>query len=232
MSRPTLIVAPGELGGARTVVRGAAYRHLFRSRRLAVDDLLRLVDGRGSAVAGRVVSVDAREAVLAVGEPIDPAEPALEVEIWAALPRSPRAAWLVEKATEIGASAVRWLDSERSGRQPTASALERLGRVAHAAVEQCGRSLVPPVTGPHGWDELLDLAGREPCWLLDPGGSTQARPETGRCHLIVGPEGGFTPAEVDDLVGVGVSRLALGPRKLRVETAAVAGTTLLLAGHR
>lgn len=232
MSQPTLIVTPDELSGPRLMVRGDAYRHLFRSRRLAAGESLRLVDGRGRASSGRVESVGAREAVVAVGEATDPNEPAIELEIWAALPRSQRAAWLVEKVTEIGASAVRWLDSERSGRRPTATALERLERVAHAAVEQCGRSRVPAISGPHSWEELLETAGREPCWLLDPEGSSGSAAAVIRCHLIVGPEGGFSSAEVDALAGAGVSRVGLGRRRLRVETAAVAGATLLLAWQR
>ncbi len=151
MSRPTLIVAPDELSAPRLVVRGDAYRHLFRSRRLAAGEPLRLVDGRGRAFAGRVESVGAREAVVAVGEAAAANEAALELEIWAALPRPKRATWLVEKVTEIGAFAVRWLDCERSGRQPASATLEQ--RVARA----CGAD------GPRGpagsQPDVVDLDG-------------------------------------------------------------------------
>ena len=238
MTVPTLVLSPPELAAESVSVSGDAYRHLFRSRRLAVGDAVRLVDGGGGAVGARVARVDGGEARLEIGGPVAANEPDLDLTIWSALPRPRRASWLVEKVTEIGVGAVRWIDCERAGRRPTASALERQERVAMAAVEQCGRARVPDISGPHDLNEVVALAGAEPCLVLDPGPvgdgdpprdeSLTEGPTAGRCHLLIGPEGGFTDHERRVLASSGVGRVGLGRRILRVETAAVAGAAMLL----
>lgn len=233
MSEPTLLVTPAELEGGRVVVRGGAYRHLFRARRLAAGDTLRLVDGEGRAVEARVERVTGRAAELAVLGEAPSNEPAHRLEVWTAMPRPQRASWLVEKATELGAVAVRWIECERGERRGAAAGRARLERVARAAVEQCGRARVPEISGPHAWVDVLEGIGESRTWLLEPGPSRPPLdPGDERSMLIVGPEGGFTPREISELDDLGVGRLGLGKRILRVETAAVAGIALISAWWR
>ncbi|MFP3941067.1 MAG: RsmE family RNA methyltransferase [Thermoanaerobaculia bacterium] len=163
----TLVVPPGALDGPEHRVEGAAYRHLFRARRLAVGERLRVVDGAGGARWAEVAAVDRRRGRLRILDPAPSNEPSYRLELLVATPKKDRASWLVEKATEVGAAAVRWLRSERSPRTLAAGTRERLLRVAAAAVEQCGRSRVPEVTGVHGWNELPGLLeGLEDRWFL------------------------------------------------------------------
>ncbi|HEV3455129.1 MAG TPA: RsmE family RNA methyltransferase, partial [Thermoanaerobaculia bacterium] len=169
-------------------------------------------------------------------EPAAANEPRLRLELLVATLRPERASWLVEKATEIGAGAVRFLNTERGPRSFGAGTAERLRRVAAAAVEQCHRALCPEVTGPHPFAEVAALAaGATRRWLLDPaatgrGFANQApQPDGSSESLLVGPEGGWSPAEIESLEAGGWQRVSLGPRVLRIETAALAGATLLLA---
>ena len=230
LSSTTLVVSPEELAQASVGVTGDAYRHLFRARRLAAGQRLRLVDGRGNAVWGRIERVGPSKAELALEGPAPINEPSDEVEVWVGIPRPQRASWLIEKTTELGVVAVRWLDSARSGRSPGPAAIDRLRRVAVAAVEQCHRSRVPEISGPHGWDELrarLEEVGG--AWVLQPNGPRRLGDSVnGSRLLLVGPEGGFEASERADLEAWGARPLSLGSRVLRVETAAVAGVTLLL----
>src|SRR6185503_18322696 len=85
-----------------------------------------------------------------------------------AAPRPSRASWLVEKGTELGVRAFRFLDCERSARPLDSAALDRLGRVARAAVEQCGRSWLPEVTGGHRLETVLARHPHAAVFLLDP----------------------------------------------------------------
>ncbi len=105
-----------------------------------------------------------------------------------------------------------------------------------AAVEQCGRARLPAVTGVHPWREVADLVSPHALrLLLDPGSSGRPAllPEgAGSAVLLVGPEGGFTVGEGQELLALGCRGLGLGPRTLRVETAAVVGAALLLLGPR
>jgi 16S rRNA (uracil1498-N3)-methyltransferase len=244
----TLLVSPMELAGSELAVEGDAYRHLFRARRLAVGDGVRVVDGAGGARAGRVHAVDRRSAVVTLGEALPALEASLRVELLVAPPRSQRARWLVEKATELGAAAVRFVVTERTVREVGGDGLEALRRVAAAAVEQCGRARLPEISGPHEWlavpDLLRDFDDRlvldtVPDTVSDTvPGDTAAAPlgvgappaGGGRCGLLVGPEGGWTAGERGELAALGCRPVSLGARTLRTETAALAGLARLLAG--
>lgn len=216
-------------------VEGDIYRHLFRARRVGVGERLRVVDGEGRARWGEVIQVGRSAALVELAEPAAPNEPRLRLEVLVATLRPERASWLVEKATEIGAGAVRFLNTERGPRSFGAGTAERLRRVAIAAVEQCHRARCPEVTGPHAFAEVTDFAAdAENRWLLDPtapGFASPTQPSPSKSpkeSLLVGPEGGWSPAELETLEAGGWQRISLGPRILRIETAVVAGAALLL----
>ncbi len=221
----TLLVEPARWDGLEVEVAGDAYRHLFRARRLAAGERLRVVDGRGRARWGEVASVERARAIVRLGEGAPSREPGMRLELLVTTLRPERAAWLVEKATEVGASAIRFLHSERAPRTFGAGALARLRRVAAGAVEQCGRALCPEVSGVHEWGELAALTAGIPRRLVLAAGTAEAGPPAGRetTALLVGPEGGFSDPERRQLLAAGWTAVGLGPRILRTETAALAG---------
>jgi len=234
----TLIVSPTALQGDDVVVEGDGYRHLFRAKRLAVGDTLRVVDGEGRARHGRITTVTRRAATVELQGEAASLEPAPRLELWVAPPRPQRASWLVEKATELGVHRVRFVLTSRTNRQWGEEVLARLERVARAAVEQCGRARIPAITGPHPWSEVTTLmAVTEFCYLLDPAAETpQGLPgqplpgqaTTSPTAVLIGPEGGWTQEERSTLRSAGCHDLCLGPRILRTETAAVAAAALWL----
>lgn len=226
-----VLLAPRVLDGERASVEGDAYRHLFRARRLAVGDRVRAVDGAGRARWAEVESVGRTSGVLRLLEIAPANEPAYRLELLVATPKKDRASWLVEKATEIGVSAVRFVASERSPREWGEGTLERLGRVAASALEQCGRSRQPEVTGPHPWAEVPRLLEEAPDrWFLHTAGAGPAfpAPEASAGVVLIGPEGGWTEGEAEELLGLGCRAAHLGERTLRVETAAVVGAGMIL----
>jgi 16S rRNA (uracil1498-N3)-methyltransferase len=234
----TLLIDAAAFDAPEVRIEGEPYRHLFRARRVAAGTELRIVDGVGRARWGRVARVDRTSARIALGEPAADREPAFRLDLLVPTCRPEPASWLVEKATEVGVFAVRFLNTARAPRELGRGTLERLRRVAAAAVEQCHRSRVPEITGPHAWSELGRLAGGAGRrWLLDPesdtaagltvGAALRGRPER-QGALLVGPEGGLAPAERSELLASGWLALALGERLLRLETAAVVGAALIL----
>lgn len=229
----TLLVTAAEFEEQKLRVAGESYRHLFRARRAVVGDALRLVDGAGRARFGSIAAVERSAGHILLGEPAPANEPPLYLELFCPLPKPERTAWLVEKVTEVGVSSVRFLRSERAPRELTAGGLARLGRVAAAAVEQCHRARVPELSGPHDWSELEGLLSVfDQRFVLDPraAGSSPAASGAARVALVVGPEGGWSEAELASLERAGCRPLRLGARVLRIETAAVVGAGLLLAG--
>jgi len=231
-ARPTLLDRAAR-EGAELAVEGDAYRHLFRARRLAVGDGLRVVDGAGGAWSARVGGVGPKRAVVRLGGVEPSLESPLRLELLVGLPRPQRAAWLVEKATELGVAAIRFLHTERTVREAGRGTLERWRRVAAAALEQCGRARLPEITGPHGWEDLPDLlAPCAPRWVLDPGAQPPAAPASAPespVAALIGPEGGWTTPERATLATLACHPAGLGPRTLRTETAALAVAALLLA---
>ena len=195
---------------------------------------MRVVDGRGRARWGEVSRVDRSSALVRLGGEAPGNEPAYRLEILVPTFRPERASWLVEKATEVGVSAVRFVHTSRAPREFGEGTLDRLRRVAVAALEQCHRALLPEISGPHAWREAVPLASGEGRWFLDTVLDTGSASEgwggvTGASGtLLVGPEGGWSPEERQDLRAAGFRAVGLGERVLRVETAAVIGAAALL----
>lgn len=236
---PRLLAAAGADEGALRI-EGDAHRHLFRARRVAPGATLRLVDGAGAACWGEVVEVGRAGALVRVGGAAPANEPHRRVELLVPTLRPERAAWLVEKATELGAAAVTFHNSERAPRAFGGGTLERLRRVAAAAVEQCHRARLPEIAGPLPLGEATRAPAGGPAdaavgrWLLDPAAPTlgfppiAAGPAPRTDLLLIGPEGGWAPAERAALAAAGWRPVSLGERILRIETAALAGAALLL----
>lgn len=226
----THLIDAESFGEREATVSGDAYRHLFRARRLAVGDRLRVVDGRGGARWAAVTHVDRQSATLSLGGMAPTHEPAFQLDLLVAPVRSERASWLVEKATELGVAAIRFLATERAPRRYGDGTLARFGRVARAAVEQCHRAAVPTISGVHAWDELEGLLhGRAGRYFLDPESKRGARPVSGGLAgvVVIGPEGGFAPDEQKTLARL-AEGVGLGARTLRTETAALVAATLML----
>ena len=162
---------PEGIAGGELRVEGEGYKHLFRARRLAVGDRLRVVDGRGGARWAEVARIDRSMAVLALGEPAPANELPVQLDLLVPTLRPERASWMVEKVTELGVRSIRFLHTERAPRHFGAGTLDRLRRVAAAALEQCHGARLPEISGPHEWRELPGIAGHaEERWVLDTAG--------------------------------------------------------------
>jgi len=228
----TLVVPPEALAAETWRIAGDAYHHLFRVKRLAVGDRLRLTDGAGRARFAEVASISKREALAHLGGEAPAREPALAVELYVAPPKPERAAWLVEKATELGVVAVYFLAAERGVRDFGAAQLARLARVAVAAVEQSGRARVPTIAAAPDLAALLaELGTRGDAIRVLDAAASEPPPVSGasRVALLVGPEGGWSVGEQELFDRLGLPRWSLGERTLRLETAAIVAAGLALA---
>ena len=227
-----LYVPPEQLAAsARVRLTAAQSRHLLAVLRLSPGAEIEVFDGIG----GRFRAVLAGD----------------ELRIAAALPgggkavdvaRGEKMDLVVQKATELGASRIVPLASERSvlrlDPQRGASRGERWRRIAQEASRQCGRADVPRIDPPVGWDGVFSLARAEPDRrgvLLDP---EAGEPRLGaaargvdRLLLVVGPEGGFSPEERSRAEENGFVRASLGPLVLRTETAGLAALAVVLHVH-
>ena len=213
--------------GAELRLDAARSRRLRNVLRMRPGDALAVFDGRGAERAARVEDLGADLVALRLGEAIAPLpEPPVAVALACAFPRGQRGDWIVEKATELGVAAIAPLPGARSVLRPGEGRLGRWRRIAIAAAEQCGRASLPAIGGapPPGALRLLadPAAGRGVAAAVAAAGPAAVA-------ILVGPEGGWSPAERDRLVAEGARPVSLGPLRLRAETAAIAAAVQALA---
>lgn len=214
----------------------AAATHVTRVLRLRVGDRLAVFDGRGSehqaeiaAITGGTVRVRLLEKI--AGRPESP----LEVTLVQCISRGERMDWTLQKATELGVTAIApvlcarsvvRLDAGQAGAK-----LRHWQAIVVAACEQSGRSVLPELRPPEplrAWLARPTAAGLR--LVLDADADTElaAIPApTGAVELLIGPEGGFDDDETETARGAGFRSTRLGPRVLRTETAGVAALAVL-----
>jgi 16S rRNA (uracil1498-N3)-methyltransferase len=214
----------------------AVAHHLHVVRQQAGDELV-LFNGEGGQVRARLREVGKRRAsaeVLAF-EDVDVELP-YPVTLAQGLPEGAKMDWIVEKAVELGVSAIQPLAAQRSVVKLSAERADK--RQAHwqgvivAASEQSGRNRLARLAP-------LQDAGR---WIAQPDGSQRillsprateslagwARATPPReVTLMIGPEGGFSAQEEEAAIAAGALALSMGPRVLRTETAGLAALAVL-----
>jgi 16S rRNA (uracil1498-N3)-methyltransferase len=208
------------LGRGPVDLDGPEAHHLGAVCRLRPGDRVTLFNGDGREYPAEVTAVGKRRVNLEVlGEEAPPRELGFRLEVAVPLPKGDRAQFLVEKLTELGATTLVPLRTARSVVHPRA---DRLQRYVIEASKQCGRNVLMAVAPLADWESYCvrgDLPARR--LLGQPGAESADRVAGGDCVVAVGPEGGFTEAEVDLARGAGWRAVGLGPRTLRVETAAL-----------
>jgi len=213
---------------------GQEAHHLIHVMRVRPGVDVTLFDGSGAEFSARVERVDRREVELVVlsRQQIDRELP-LEVTLAVALPKGDRQRWLIEKATELGITRVVPIKTDRSVAQPVPRVLARLRRTVIEASKQSGRNRLMDITPSQDWADFVNENTDVPCRLLAHQGdeSRDFDPsmvgDASRAILAVGPEGGFTDEEVSTATAAGWQPIDLGPRILRIETAAVLLTAMV-----
>lgn len=205
---------------------GSEAHHLLHVMRAQPGDEVTLLDGSGAEFAARITKCSRREVALDIlaRQSID-REVAAAVTLAVALPKGDRQRWLVEKATELGVARIVPLITARGVAQPTPSALEKLRRTVIEASKQCGRNRLLEIAPPQ---TLADQISATPPgirrWLAHPGGPLLADMTSGEAVATcaaIGPEGGFSDEEIAQATAQGWDLVSLGPRILRIETAAL-----------
>ncbi|MCB1598878.1 MAG: 16S rRNA (uracil(1498)-N(3))-methyltransferase [Xanthomonadales bacterium] len=216
--------------------------HITRVLRLRVGDRLQLFDGRGREFAAELIAAERKRAQVRVGTELAAlADSPLQLTLAQGLCRGEKMDLVLQKATELGVQRVQPLQTERT--EVKLDAEREARRMAHwrqvliSACEQSGRARVPelaaPMALPSWLAELLADATAADAGsvrlMLDPEGDVVLRdlPQATRALLAVGPEGGFSEHEGDMLQRAGFTRLRLGPRVLRTETAGLAAIAAL-----
>jgi len=214
-----------------------AARYVTRVHRLREGDPFVVFDPDRAIEADAVISEIRGRAVRArVETPRPSARPRRRITLVQATGKGDKLDAIVRDATELGASRVAPVLTERSVARPPATRAERWRRIAIEAARQCGRGDAPSIDPPAPLLDVLETLRGCPGLCLDPRATTHLgeslRPlaNTEAVVIVVGPEGGLTEDELDAAVRSGLTRVTLGPLILRTETvcAAVLGALLAL----
>ncbi|HMV17501.1 MAG TPA: 16S rRNA (uracil(1498)-N(3))-methyltransferase [Zoogloea sp.] len=231
---PRFFCPDGLQPDSEMILPAAVAHHAERVLRLAVGEGVTLFDGRGGECDAVLVALG-RQPLARLGprRAVERESP-LAITLVQALAAGDKMDWVVQKAVELGVAAIQPVAAERSVLKLAGERAAK--RVAHwqqivvSACEQSGRNRVPEVA------EILPLArwlgtpfaGRR--LILAPGDAgalVRMAPPDGPLAVLVGPEGGWSPAELGLAMRAGCEPLALGPRVFRSETAGLAALAAL-----
>ena len=199
-------------------------RHAVRSRRMRAGDVLTLFDGRGKSCRAEIVRVEGDRVAVRVG-PAGADSGGRTVVIASALPKGKRLAWMIQKLAELGVAEFLPVAFKRSVVRWSASRAARLEKVSVEAAKQSDRSDLMTLGAEVTVDELAGFSGST--FVAVPGAPqslARAAESAAFARVVIGPEGGFAPGEIEALKATPVS---LGRTVLRVETAAVAAAAIL-----
>jgi 16S rRNA (uracil1498-N3)-methyltransferase len=235
--RLTRVHVPGPLSpGARHTIEGDAANHITRVLRLEPGAPLTVFDGRGGEYFARIDSFRKASVIIEVQDRSPSSrESSLSLTLAQGVSRGERMDWVVQKATELGVTAIVPLLTERTMVKLDPKQSER--KLAHwqgiavAACEQSGRDRLPDIVAPLDLHDFLrGIDPQTTRLLLSPTGTqrvTDLKAPERRIVVLIGPEGGLAEGEQRAAIGAGFLAVRMGPRVLRTETAAVAALALL-----
>lgn len=215
--------------GQQIALPAAESRHLARVARRRVGDEVELIAG-GCLWPAAIMSLGPPMVVLVGDTPRAAPEP-LPIELVVGLTEAGRLDLVVEKAAELGVPRLVVMTSERARRVPDADTFagrrDRMARVAESAARQAGHGRVMAIDGLRSFGECLGEVPSGGVYVVDARGATRLSEivrdaPAGDTRLIVGPEAGFSQAELDAAQSAGAQVARLGGSTLRTETAALA----------
>jgi 16S rRNA (uracil1498-N3)-methyltransferase len=228
--------SPDRFQGQEVLLDQEETRHLARVLRLGVGARVEVGDGRGRNFEAVVAGLEAAGARLKLVRQLDPwGESPLPLVLGIGLAKGDALDRVIRQATEMGVQQIIPFFSERSERPDPGRTGRRLGRwrrLARESLKSCQRARLPIIEPPLEFAQVL--AGPEEVklifWEEERGGGLRqwlARPRPAAARLLIGPEGGFSAQEVSWAQEAGFKVASLGPRLLKVETAALAALALL-----
>ncbi|WP_454804424.1 16S rRNA (uracil(1498)-N(3))-methyltransferase [Mucilaginibacter phyllosphaerae] len=201
-------------------------KHAVRVLRLNVGDEVTLIDGKGGLYKAEIKDAHPKRTILQINSVttgFNKRNHYLHIAV-APTKNLDRVEWFLEKATEIGIDEISLIITQRSERKE--AKVERLDKIITSAIKQSIKAYHPVLNAPVALNQFLKqpFDGQKFIAHCDEGGKTelaQSITKQSRYLILIGPEGDFTPAEVDAALQNGFKAITLGESRLRTETAAL-----------
>ncbi len=211
-------------------------KHAIRVLRLSHGDTLNITDGKGRLFSCSIVDANPKRCTVEVVSTIENYEPLPYSLTMCVAPTKniERFEWFLEKATEIGIGEVYTLLTAHSERKTIK--IERETKVITSAMKQSLKAFHPTLHDTTPFKEVIERPNEASRYIAHCGEPLSAEgkqylgdilPKGGQVEIMIGPEGDFSPAEVEAALKQGYREITLGNQRLRTETAAVVAVTIV-----
>lgn len=218
------------LDSEKIVISGSEYRHGIKSMRKRVGDTVHLIDGKGTLATARIQNLRKQEAECAILEIIEKYQP-LPFQLHlciAPTKHTNRWEWLLEKCTEIGCTTFSPILCEHSERKHLR--LDRSQKILISAMKQSLKAFLPQLNPLTPYTQVLHDSNADKKFICTGAASNHIlKHYQGEfsVQVLIGPEGDFSPEEVDSAIQQGFIPVHLGSERLRTETAAIVANALI-----
>lgn len=211
-------------------------KHCTRVLRLQQGDTVYLIDGRGGRYTAIIQDAHQKKCQLQViDKQVEYGKLPYSIHIAVAPTKNiDRMEWFVEKAVEIGVSAITFLECEHSERKQLR--LDRIEKIAASAMKQSQKGYMPLLRDMVPFKKFVQTCIPEDTFIAHlEGDATKSikdyyKPDRAHC-ILIGPEGDFSPVEIAAAYEVGIKPITLGESRLRTETAALVACHTLHVLH-
>lgn len=227
----TFLYSPDDCDGRFIVVKAAEARHMKAVLRLKTGDMVRLIDGQGTAHLCQIDGFKGKDVLCSIIKTVRRSgEADISLTLAAGLSSGYKFDVVIEKGTEAGISRFVPLLTDKGKVKVEESAklkrkMNRWRRVAEAAAKQSGRSVIPEISEPVKFSDYISGVDKAHTWLFHPqtGESRSNWPKysVAEVTVVIGPESGFSPAEIELAKQRNINIISIGDRILRTETAGI-----------
>jgi len=219
------------------VIEGEEAHHALRTKRLQDGDILEILDGKGRIARARIVGTNrvgrgSWAMQVEIEDVVVHPEPSPSLAVFSGVPKGPRLDVLIEGLSQAGAAGWSPLMVKRSVVDPRPTKLERLSRVATESGKQCGRAWILAIGSAVDMAGAIAASGRSSVVLADVSGERYEPSGAASVTLMVGPEGGFEPGEIEAARSAGTQIARFGEHTMRIETAAIVAAGVILELER
>lgn len=228
---------PERCRGSRIELDEEESHHAARVIRVREGDAVTVLNGAGGIFECDVAAVSKRAVELEIKSFTQAAPLPYQLTLVQSIPKGKVMDYIIQKATELGAAEIVPIFTERTiveiANESAEAKVRKWRAIALESIKQCGSPWLPKIEAPRAFSNALPLVKKGPSFVasLHQGardiGTLKLR--SNAATLWIGPEGDFTPAEVETLLAAGALPFTLGPLVLRCDTAAIAAIAIF--GH-
>lgn len=225
------------IDGDVVILDGEAARHIGKSLRMRVGDMLTLTNGDGNDYGCQIEEITKDTVTLKVCyKQASNSEPSCKVTIYQSVPKGSKMEDIIQKCVELGVTKIVPTLTKRCVSRPDEKGAGkknvRYQKIALEAAQQSGRGIVPEIATQVTLKQALAQDNSDVKIVFYEGGGEKLKslinPDVKSVSIYIGPEGGFEESEVEMIEEKGGTRATLGPRILRTQTAPVASLSIIM----